>query len=212
MLKKRIRIKLTTEAAKKAAQTRSEKYANASLEEKARIDEIRHLAAIKAHQTRKLKLQKIPRPHRKVDWTAAVERAQNTEKSALAVTKWRLNQLDISPRWQLVEFTGKKGHESIGIVDILAIRKDHERMVKKVGLKPGDLFEMILIQVKGGGASWPSLDDIRRLQVLRRYYNAKEVILAELRDFRLNFYRLNQGQISTKNSWIKLSSLIEVFQ
>ena len=199
-------------AGKKAAQTRAEKYANASLEEKKRIDEIRHLAAIKAHQTRKLKLQKIPRPHRKVDWGAAVERAQNTEKSALAVTKWRLNQLDIYPRWQLVEFTGKKGHESIGIVDILAIRKDHERMVKKVGLKPGDLFEMILIQVKGGGASWPTLDDIRRLQVLRRYYNAKEVILAELRDFRLNFYRLNPGQTSTKNSWIKLSSPTEVFQ
>lgn len=197
----------------KSAQTKAQKYANASIEEKKRIDEIRHLAAIKAHQTRKLKMQKISQiPHRKVDWDAAVERAQNTEKSALAITKWRLGQLDISPRWRLVEFTGRKGHESIGVVDILAVRKDHERMVKKVGLKPGDLFEMILIQVKGGGASWPSLDDIRRLQVLRRYYNAKEVILTELKDLRLNFYRLNQGQTSPKNSWIRLSSPIEVFQ
>jgi len=58
-------------AGQKAAKTRISNYLNASAEEKARIDEIRHHAAVKAIQTRRAKKSKSPKkekPHRKVDW------------------------------------------------------------------------------------------------------------------------------------------------
>ena len=45
------------------------------------------------------------------------------------------------------------GHESAGIVDLMAIRKDHGTHNSK--FKRGDLFEIILIQIKGGGARLP---------------------------------------------------------
>jgi len=204
--------------AQKAAKTRLENYLNASAEEKARIDEIRHQAAVKAIQSRrskKIKSTKKERPHRNVDWSIAVEKAQNTEKAALEVTKWRINQLTSKTKWQLVEFSGKKGHESVGIVDLLAIRKNHVRMKKKVGLKPGDLFDMVLIQVKGGGASWPSLNDIHRLQILARYYNADNVVLSNWKNEQLNFYRLkdtvNKKKFKSKDAWERVVSPSEIF-
>jgi hypothetical protein len=54
-----------------------------------------------------------------------------------------------SSRWQLVGFPGPGGRESAGIVDLLAIRKNHTK--PKSPFKRGDLFEIILIQIKGGG-------------------------------------------------------------
>ena len=54
-------------------------------------------------------------------------------------------------KWNLVEFGGKTGSESRGIVDLVAIRKDYKPHQR--GLKQGDLFDIILIQVKGGGRS-----------------------------------------------------------
>jgi len=205
-------------AGKKAAATRSHNYAQASAEEKARIDEIRHQAAIKAQQTRKKNKQTSKpqtREHRKVDWGIAVERAQNTGKAALEVTKWRINQLTSTTKWKLVEFTGEKGHEAVGIVDLLAIRKNHVKAVKKEGLKPGDLFDMVLIQVKGGGALWPSQKDIKRMQILARYYTADNVVLSNLKDGQLFFYRLKdlegKKQFNSKEAWTKVTSPSEIF-
>ena len=207
------------EAAEKAARTKAENYAKASAEEKARIDEVRHFAAEKAARTKKLKRKKPKTSEhisRKTDWSAAVEKAENTGKAAVEITKWRINQLPSRTKWQLVEFMGKGGKESAGIVDLLAIRKDHEKKVKKVGLKPGDLFEILLIQVKGGNASWPSKDDIRRLQILGRYYDASNIVLSEWKDSRLTFYRLKEGlnqkqKFSSKEAWIKVFSLNDIF-
>lgn len=62
--------------------------------------------------------------------------------------------------WQIVSFEGPKGGESTGIVDRLAIRKNHKLSTKS--LKRGDLFEIILIQVKGGASKWPTKDEIHR--------------------------------------------------
>ena len=203
---------------RKAAETRAKNYVNASAEEKARIDEIRHKAAIKANLARKSKKTKSvkkEKPHRKVDWSIAVERAQNTEKAALEVTKWRINQLTSKTKWQLVEFSGTKGHEAVGIVDLLAIRKDHVKTVKKVGLKPGDLFDMILIQVKGGTASWPSVSDIKRLQILARYYNADNIVLSNWKDSQLFFYLLKdlegKKKFKSKDAWVRVTSPSEIF-
>ena len=199
---------------KKAALTRADHYDRASAEEKARIDESRHQAAIKAAQTKKqnkgIKPIDRPKPIRKIDWSIAVEKAENTGKAAMEITKWRINQLASRTKWQILEFMGKKGKESAGIVDLLAIRKDHERIPKKTGLKPGDLFEIILLQVKGGNANWPSRQDITRLQNLGRYYYARDIVLSEWKDYQLSFYRLKRN-IDTKERfdprtvWVKAS-------
>jgi len=215
--KKKFAIKNnSSSAAKKAVKTKAENYAKASAEEKTRIDEIRHQAAIKAAQTKKRMKGIHTKPHRKVDWSIAVEKAQNTEKAALEVTKWRINQIKSKTKWQIVEFTGPSGHEAVGIVDLLAIRKDHVKTVKKEGLKPGDLFEMNLIQVKGGSASLPSHNDIKRLQKLERYYTVNNVVLSELKDSRLSFYRMKKEFVPNKgtnsrDAWVKVSSLDELF-
>ena len=46
----------------------------------------------------------------------------------------------------------------------MAIRKDHSN--RKGKFKRGDLFEIILIQIKGGGARWPNAEDIRQLHAV----------------------------------------------
>ncbi len=206
-------MKKKNSAAKKAAKTRLENYLNAGAEEKTRIDKIRHQAAIKAAQTKKSKKTKSIKKEthtKKVNRDLILEKSQNTAKAALEITKWRINQLTSKTKWQLVEFTGKKGHEAVGIVDLLAIRKDHVKTVKKVGLKPGDLFDMLLIQVKGGSASWPSLMDIKRMQILARYYHADDVVLSNWKNNELNFYRLkdnvNTKKSATRDAWKKVSA------
>jgi hypothetical protein len=92
------------------------------------------------------------------------------------MTKWLITRTKSRTHWQLVEFPGQRGGESRGIVDLLAIRKDHRRPPS--GLKRGDLFEIVLVQIKGGSARWPSRDDIHRLRQVARRYHAKAVVLA----------------------------------
>jgi len=82
-------------------------------------------------------------------------------------------------RWQLVAFNGPNGGESRGIVDFLAIRKDHRDHGKGSPFKRGDLFEIVLVQVKGGSADWPNDEDLQRLRAVRRRYRARAVVLAE---------------------------------
>jgi hypothetical protein len=79
-------------------------------------------------------------------------------------------------RWQFVAFAGPSGGESTGIVDLLAIRRDHQSHGPT--LRRGDLFEIILIQIKGGSAAWPSVSDQRRLLAVKASYKAKSVVLA----------------------------------
>ncbi|MBA2438741.1 MAG: hypothetical protein H0V52_10420 [Acidimicrobiia bacterium] len=64
--------------------------------------------------------------------------------------KWLIRRARSERAWEIVNFTGRAGRESAGIVDLLAIRKDHTIDLVK---HRGDYFEMILIQVKGGSAS-----------------------------------------------------------
>jgi len=67
--------------------------------------------------------------------------------------------------------------EARGIVDLLAIRKDHRR--DGAGLKRGDLLEMILIQTKGGTSLRPTDTDIARLAKVAKHHKAKAIVLAE---------------------------------
>ena len=59
------------------------------------------------------------------------------------MTKVRIRQVISRTRWQLVTFCGQAGAESRGIVDMMAVRKDHKNL--PAGLKRGDALEIIQI-------------------------------------------------------------------
>ena len=84
----------------------------------------------------------------------------------------------VAKRWRFVSFRGVGGGEYRGIVDVLAIRK-HTSQPEDSLLKRGDLFDMVLVQVKGGSAQRPSIEDRQRLSEVADYYNAQEVMLFE---------------------------------
>lgn len=79
------------------------------------------------------------------------------------------------PFWHVINFLGAGKQESAGIIDLLAIRKDHRKMGS---LSKGDGFEIILVQVKGGSARNPSLNDVKRLEAVMDRYHAKSVVLS----------------------------------
>lgn len=109
------------------------------------------------------------------------------------MTKWFITRFGgARTRWQLVSFNGRAGGESRGIVDILAIRKDHRGAR---GLCRGDLFEIVLIQCKGGQARRPTVDECSRLQTVASVYNAPAVVLAEWkRQEHLRLYELRHSE------------------
>ena len=74
--------------------------------------------------------------------TKPTHKAAQTAKWATTMTKWLVSRTKSRTNWQLVEFSGPGGFESRGIVDLLAIRKDHRTS--------GD-------DLKRGGADWPAL-------------------------------------------------------
>lgn len=82
----------------------------------------------------------------------------------------------VAKRWRLVSFRGAGGGEWRGIVDVLAIRKDTSHSNHKL-LRSGDLFEIILVQMKGGSARRPSSTEIQRLRAVARRYGAKGIVL-----------------------------------
>jgi hypothetical protein len=117
------------------------------------------------------------------------------------MTKWLVTHSHTKgAKWRLVEFGGKTGAESYGIVDMIAIRKDHRKVPR------GDLFELVLIQVKGGGARMPSAADVDRLMAVKKHHRAKEVILAEWRlGTKLSVKRL------VGRGWVDVTHASEVF-
>ena len=146
------------------------------------------------------------------DWKTAQEQSAKTAKWAVTMTKVRIRQLIAKTKWQLVTFVGPKGGESVGIVDLLAIRKNHSP--GKDDLKRGDLFEVVLIQVKGGAARFPSADELERLRIVGTAYNAKAVLLAQWKKgMQAPFYSLTSisSERIGKDAWTLLSSPAEVF-
>lgn len=106
------------------------------------------------------------------------KKAQHTAKWARTMTKWLVTYSHrTGARWNLVDFGGRTMSEARGIVDLLAIRKDHRR--DGAGLKRGDLLEMILIQTKGGTSLRPTDTDIARLAKVAKHHKAKAIVLAE---------------------------------
>ena len=113
----------------------------------------------------------------KANSISPAKKALHTAKWARTMTKWLVTYSQrTGAKWNLVEFGGKKA-ESRGIVDIMAIRKNHGP--PRPGLKRGDLFEIVLIQTKGGSASRPTEEDVKRLGAVATYHRAKAVVLGE---------------------------------
>jgi hypothetical protein len=78
-------------------------------------------------------------------------------------------------RWRFVSFRGANRSEWRGVVDLVAIRKNSSEPSNGI-LKRGDLFDIVLIQIKGGSARGPTRDDGRRLREVKRLYRAKDVV------------------------------------
>jgi len=135
---------------------------------------------------------------------SANAKAARTAKWATTMTKWRIafdtggrtigsRTIRRAVRWQIVTFAGEQGSESRGIVDFVAIRKNHHH--ESAILRRGDLFEIVIVQVKGGSARWPSGNDLQRLRAVGHRYHAKAVVLAEWKKGRApQFYTLSRTQ------------------
>lgn len=131
----------------------------------------------KAARTRRtdMSIKRVP------EETTPTRKAIIHAKIARIMTKWLItyNRSRTGAKWKLVEFGGPSGSEARGIVDMVAIRKDHRH--SRLGLKRGDLFDIILIQTKGGFARRPTPDDVARLSRVAKYHRAKAVVLSEWR-------------------------------
>ncbi|RYG58306.1 MAG: hypothetical protein EON56_00035 [Alphaproteobacteria bacterium] len=122
-------------------------------------------------------------------WQAAAAKAGATWKMANTLAKALAQRT--SKRWQFVDFLGPKGRESAGVVDILAIRKASSVPDGPL-LKRYDLFDIYLIQVKGGSARMPSMAEMLRLRDVQNEYNAKGIILFQWQtNVKSGFYLLN---------------------
>jgi hypothetical protein len=133
------------------------------------------------------------------------KKAKRTGQWAKIMTKWLITYTNAGKKWQLVSFDGKQGSESTGIVDFIAIRKNHnpDNYLKSNNhpLKSGDYFELILIQAKGGSASMPTTYDNLRLSKIGKYYHAKRIILSNWQKGKtLTLYRLVKN-----NTWEKIT-------
>ena len=141
-----------------------------------------------------------------VNWKIAQSKAANTARWAVTMTKVRIRRVLARTRWQLVTFCGKSGGESVGIVDLLAVRKDHGS--PRDVMKRGDALHVVLIQVKGGNAAMPTPEDAKRLRAVARWHRARQVLLASWkRGKAVEFYELN-----TAGNWKKIEDLNAVFR
>lgn len=136
--------------------------------------------------------------------------AERTEKWAVRMTKVRIRQLVRRkpwPRWHFISFLGKDGGESTGVVDIIAVRKDHG--APRPGTKRGDALQIVLIQVKGGYASRPTAEDAARIRVVARHHRVHAALLATWKKgSAARFYKLNPR---SKNDWLAIPDLAAIF-
>jgi hypothetical protein len=141
-----------------------------------------------------------------VNWRKAQRKAANTARWAITMTKVRIRRVLARTRWQLIAFPGKSGGESVGIVDLVAIRKNHRKPPRD--LSRGDLLQIVLIQVKGGAASMPTADDSRRLRAVGRHHRCvRDVLTASWkRGKAAKFYRLRGKR------WVEVTDLDAVFR
>lgn len=144
-----------------------------------------------------------------VNWDNAQRKAARTARWAVTMTKVRIRRITSRTRWQLVTFCGKAGGESVGVVDLLAVRKDHGKPLAMA--KRGDALQLILIQVKGGTAARPTREDATRLRAVARRHRARHVLLATWKkESAARFYRLRHP--IAKVGWSEVADLEAIFR
>jgi hypothetical protein len=144
-----------------------------------------------------------------VNWKEAQQKAARTARWAVTMTKVRIRWVASRTRWQLVTFCGKTGGESVGVVDLLAVRKDHREPIG--GIRRGDALQIILIQVKGGDAAKPTLEDAARLRIVAKRHCARHVLLATWKKgTAAHFFRLRRA--SASEAWTEITNLDSVFR
>jgi len=147
-----------------------------------------------------------------VDWKRAQKKAAQTGRWAVTMTKVRIRQVIARTRWQLVTFCGAEGGESVGVVDMIAVRKDHSNSLP--GTKRGDRLQIVLIQVKGGRAAMPTREDGQRLRAVARHHRAQKVLLATwTKGTAARFFKLrNRRGRECLGDWIGIEELDSVFR
>ena len=113
-----------------------------------------------------------------------------TGRLAVQATKLRILEIDNkndAPLSQFVEFEGREGGESNGIVDLLAVKRnrDHKK-TKNMDCNVNDLLDIIHIQVKGGSAGEPTKADKKRMLIVSKYYNCRETLLSRWNPAKFN--------------------------
>jgi hypothetical protein len=112
------------------------------------------------------------------------------------------------PHWHLLTFSGPSGGEARGIVDIMAIRKDHGP--PRTGRKRGDDFQIVLVQVKGGFAAKPTGEDAKRLRAVARHHRASQVLLATWKKgTAARFFSLRRKR--NGDDWLEVNDLKTIF-
>lgn len=146
-----------------------------------------------------------------------VQKAARTAKWATIMAMWGITHATGRSRsgakkpvrWQLVKFEGSGGGESRGIVDAIAIRKDHRP--GKDGLERGDRFEIVLIQVKGGEAKDPSHNDNRRMRQVAKELGAEAVLVRWKLGEEFTYSRLSASRNGKEFTWNKVGKPSELF-
>lgn len=138
-----------------------------------------------------------------ISHSAAWQKAANTDRWTEILFRALSNR--VAKRWRFISFRGAGGGEWRGIVDVLGIRKDTSESDHQL-MKSGDLFDVVLVQMKGGSAKWPSAGEIRRLRAVARRYRAKHIILFT--------WKIHEGctfqKLARGNQWVQ-SSAAELF-
>jgi len=141
------------------------------------------------------------------------KKAANTGKWAVTMAQVKIRQAVSHapfPRWKFISFLGPGGRESRGVVDLIAVRKDHRSSHE--GLKRGDALQIILIQAKGGSAAKPTLEDGERLRRVARLHRAKDILLASWKKGKAaQFYTLRRKAVEGKSDWIEVADLNDIF-
>jgi hypothetical protein len=149
----------------------------------------------------------------KADYKKRFKLVAYTKRWAVTMTKVRIRKevaLTPFPRWHFVSFNGPDGGESRGVVDLIVIRKDHG--AAHDGMKRGDTFQLILIQVKGGNAARPTPEDGKRLRGVARLHRAHDVLLASWKKGRaVQFFSLRPKAIKGKSDWIEVPDMKVIF-
>ena len=150
----------------------------------------------------------------------ATQKAARTARWATTMTKWSIRHVTggkridaattrAAKRWQFVAFAGPNGAESRGIVDLLAIRRDHRR--GKRPFKAGDLFEIVLIQIKGGAARDPTAAEVQRLRAVAAFYKVRAVLLASWKKGTEPTFRELTGRGGARTSAWRVVDAVKIF-